>query len=291
MPINEPVPSEERNFGSYLYPGNCLDLMSELDDNIIDACITDPPYGIRHLGNAWDNGLPPIEIWKEVYRVLAPGAHLVAAAAAKRYHHLATQLEQVGFEIRDMVVWHYSQSAPGSSQGVEGEWRSEAKRNHEPWVVARKPMDGNLGENWQKWGLGGVLVGEAGKPGWNTNVAIVPKPDKKERDLGLGGFQMKITAGAASKHKRKGGAYNAGLNLNDHPTVKPLKLVRRLVRMYTPTGGLVFDPFMGSGTTGMAAVADGYGFFGAEMDPSHFEKADARINHAYDHPDDIPFAE
>lgn len=280
-----------QGFGSILFPGDCRDFLAEIADNSIDACITDPPYGIRHLGNAWDHGLPSIDVWHEVFRVLAPGAHLVAATAAKRYHHLATQLEQVGFEIRDMFVWHYNQSAPGSSQGVESEWRSEAKRNHEPWVVARKPLDGKLGENWKTWRVGGVLVGEAGKPGWNTNVAIVRKPDKAERDLGLSGFPIKITAGADSKHKRKGGAYNAGMNRNDHPTVKPLKLVRRLVRMYTPQGRAVLDPFMGSGTTGMAAAADGYVFFGAEMDPDHFEKANARIHHAYEHPEDIPLAD
>lgn len=288
MPINERVPESERTFGGQLLQGDCMGLLEMIEDNYVDACITDPPYGIRHLGNAWDAGLPSIEIWREVYRVLAPGAHLVAATAAKRYHHLAMQLEEVGFEIRDMVVWHYTQSAPGSSQGIEGEWRSEAKRNHEPWVVARKPLDGTLGENWKKWRVGGVLVGEAGKPGWNTNVVTIQKPDKSERDLGLANFPVKITAGAESKHKRKGGAFNAGMNKNDHPTVKPLKLARRLIRMYCPTGGLVLDPFMGSGTTGMAAVADGYLFFGAEMDPNHFEKASARIQHAWQDPDSVP---
>jgi site-specific DNA-methyltransferase (adenine-specific) len=53
---------------------------------------------------------------------------------------------------------------------------------------------------------------------------------------------------------------------NDHPTVKPTDLMRYLVRLITPPGGVVLDPFMGSGTTGVAAVLDGFGFVGIDQD-------------------------
>ncbi len=62
--------------------------------------------------------------------------------------------------------------------------------------------------------------------------------------------------------------------------MKPLHLMRWLVRLVTPPGGLVCDPFMGSGTTGMAAVGQGFRFVGVEMEADHMQIARARIEHA-----------
>jgi site-specific DNA-methyltransferase (adenine-specific) len=67
---------------------------------------------------------------------------------------------------------------------------------------------------------------------------------------------------------------------NHHPTVKPTDLMRWLVRLVTPPGGLVWDPFMGSGSTGKAAMLEGFRFAGADLDPDHVEIARARIAHA-----------
>ena len=70
---------------------------------------------------------------------------------------------------------------------------------------------------------------------------------------------------------------------NNHPTVKPLALMRYLAKLTaTPTGGVVLDPFMGSGTTGMAAVYEGRDFIGIELEPEYFEIATARVQHALD---------
>jgi site-specific DNA-methyltransferase (adenine-specific) len=64
---------------------------------------------------------------------------------------------------------------------------------------------------------------------------------------------------------------------NHHPTVKPLSLMRWLVRLVTPPGGVVLDPFTGSGTTGMAAVMEGFAFIGVEQDAEYIEIARRRI--------------
>lgn len=66
---------------------------------------------------------------------------------------------------------------------------------------------------------------------------------------------------------------------NIHSTVKPIALMRYLVKMITPTGGMVLDPFMGSGSTGVACVQEGFNFIGVEMDKEYFEIAKARIEH------------
>ena len=66
---------------------------------------------------------------------------------------------------------------------------------------------------------------------------------------------------------------------NVHPTVKPIDLMRWLCRLVTPAGGLILDPFLGSGTTGIAAVLEGYAFVGIEREPDYMQIAQARIAH------------
>ena len=66
---------------------------------------------------------------------------------------------------------------------------------------------------------------------------------------------------------------------NNHPTVKPAELMAYLCRLVTPPGGVVLDPFMGSGSTGKAAVREGFHFMGIEMDPEYLAIAEARIRH------------
>lgn len=66
---------------------------------------------------------------------------------------------------------------------------------------------------------------------------------------------------------------------NTHPTVKPITLMRHLVRLVTPPGGIVLDPFTGSGSTGIAAVMEGARFIGMELDPDYIKIARARIKH------------
>lgn len=70
-----------------------------------------------------------------------------------------------------------------------------------------------------------------------------------------------------------------GPERNTHPTVKPIALMRWLIRLVTPQGGLVLDPFLGSGTTGIAAALEGFDFVGVERDPGYMRIAQARIAH------------
>ena len=66
---------------------------------------------------------------------------------------------------------------------------------------------------------------------------------------------------------------------NNHPTVKPTDLMAYLCRLVTPPAGVVLDPFMGSGSTGKAAIREGFQFVGIEMDPEYLAIAEARIKH------------
>ena len=97
-----------------LLHGDCLDRLRELPDCSVDACVTDPPYGLRFMGKAWDYDVPQAEVWREVLRVLKPGGHLLAFAGTRTQHRMAVQIEDAGFEIRDMIAWVYGSGFPKS---------------------------------------------------------------------------------------------------------------------------------------------------------------------------------
>lgn len=97
-----------------LHSGDCLDILPTLAECSIDSCVTDPPYGLSFMGRNWDHGVPGIEFWREVYRTLKPGAHLVAFGASRGYHRMACAIEDAGFDIRDSLCWLYGCGFPKS---------------------------------------------------------------------------------------------------------------------------------------------------------------------------------
>ncbi|HDS1222162.1 TPA: site-specific DNA-methyltransferase [Stenotrophomonas maltophilia] len=107
------------------------------------------------------------------------------------------------------------------------------------------------------------------------------KATRADRDAGLDAFS-KSAAGMVSNTSgqhmtRRDEGYQVALRANHHPTVKPTDLMRYLCRLVTPAGGMVLDPFMGSGSTGKAAVLEGFQFIGIELDPAYAAIAEARI--------------
>ena len=88
-----------------------------------------------------------------------------------------------------------------------------------------------------------------------------------------------------------GGADTRGrpvpVNANVHPTVKPIAVMRWLCRLITPPGGVVLDPFLGSGTTGCAAMLEGFHFVGIEKEAEYAAIAEARIKHWASEADDV----
>lgn len=129
---------------------------------------------------------------------------------------------------------------------------------------------------------------EAGDPGYGDSGSAArffycAKANKKERNEGLDGFVPKRDSdrlrddgiGGDNPRNRSNAA-----KLNHHPTVKPTELMRYLCRLVTPPNGTVLDPFCGSGSTGKAAVLEGFSFVGIEQDAEYADIAKARIRHA-----------
>ena len=116
------------------------------------------------------------------------------------------------------------------------------------------------------------------------------KASKRDRDEGCEGFEKRQANQIASKDGGGGGwSKDAEKNPNNpranaHPTVKPTDLMRYLCRLVTPPGGVVLDPFMGSGSTGKAAVLEGFNFIGIEREAEYIDIARARIDHVTKEP-------
>lgn len=103
------------------------------------------------------------------------------------------------------------------------------------------------------------------------------KASKKDRDEGLEGFAKDTTDDGRDTPIDNPYLRGKTERHNTHPTVKPTDLMAYLCRLVTPPGGVVFDPFMGSGSTGKAALREGFGFIGCEMDAAYFAIAQARL--------------
>lgn len=94
--------------------GNNLDLLKTLTDNSVDSIVTDPPYGLSFMNKKWDYDVPSVEFWKEAYRVLKHGGHVLSFGGTRTYHRMVVNIEDAGFEIRDQIMWLYGSGFPKS---------------------------------------------------------------------------------------------------------------------------------------------------------------------------------
>ena len=97
-----------------LHHGDCLDVLAQMPSASVDAIVTDPPYGLSFMGKGWDYQVPSVEIWEQCLRVLKPGGHLLAFAGTRTQHRMCVNIEDAGFEIRDMIAWVYGSGFPKS---------------------------------------------------------------------------------------------------------------------------------------------------------------------------------
>lgn len=295
--------------------GDCFEVLQTLDECGVDACVTDPPYGLGLMGKHWDKGVPDLDIWREVYRVLKPGAHLLSFFGTRTYHRGVVAIEDAGFEIRDQIGWLYGSGFPKSlnvGKKVDGwdGWGTALKPAWEPIVVARKPFKGTVAANVLEYGTGGINVDAcrveyasnadkgsatpqgrctakggalAGKVQNDRARVEFERPEQKGRfpanvihdgsDEALAEFPndaARFFYCAKASKKERGAA-------NNHPTVKPIALMRYLVRLVTPPDGVVLDPFAGSGTTLVAATLEHFRYIGIEQEEAYHQTAIDRL--------------
>ena len=371
-----------KDMNPLLFEGDCLELMQCLPDCCIDAVVTDPPYGLSFMNKGWDHAVPPVAVWQECFRLLKPGGHLLAFAGTRTQHRMCCNIEDAGFQIRDMIAWVYGSGFPKShdiskaidkAAGAEREvigpskyaarkpngsagvhsvglndspgcdltapatpeakqwqgWGTALKPAFEPVTVARKPLAGTVADNVLQHGTGGLNIDAcriaapdapegrsrhgggiqgngssfelpdsrssmpAGRYPANfihdgSPEAVAPlqgnhrffycaKADQSDRDAGL---SKAISTGPERSNRDDIDNPYIGTRSparNNHPTVKPLALMKYLCRLVTQPGGVVLDPFMGSGTTGRACLEEGFIFVGMEKDPDYFKLCQQRV--------------
>jgi site-specific DNA-methyltransferase (adenine-specific) len=144
-------------------------------------------------------------------------------------------------------------------------------------------------------GLPGKIYSDIGGA---SRFFYCPKTPKSDRNEGLDDFETKKSSSMSGRRNAEDMSSSkidndvtgrfVTLRQNIHPTVKPTDLMAYLIRLVTPKGGIVLDPFMGSGSTGKAAVREGMNFIGIERENEYFEIAEARINWEINKPTSKP---
>ena len=135
--------------------GDAIEVLSGQPDDFVDAIVTDPPYELGFMGRAWDGqGIAySVDLWKQCFRVLKPGGHLLAFGGTRTAHRMACAVEDAGFEIRDSIAWLYGSGFPKSldvskaidkAAGAEREVVGEHRR-HGGGSAVSGSMSGPLG--------------------------------------------------------------------------------------------------------------------------------------------------
>ena len=160
-----------------LYHGDCLEELKKLDDNSVDAVVTDPPYGLSNtkpaqvadvlkawvtgdtesvpakkggfMGKDWDSFVPPPAVWEECMRVLKPGGHMAVFAGARTQDLMGMSIRLAGFEIRDNLGWIYGSGFPKSmdvSKAIDKAAGAERTEGAREWSGGGRSA-GIMGEN------------------------------------------------------------------------------------------------------------------------------------------------
>ena len=274
---------------------DCREYMTSMTDNSVALIVTDPPYFIDGMGDDWNNdilrnrikasgviGSLPVgmkfdtkqglrlqdflrPIASEWMRIMKPGGFVLCFSQNRLVHHTAMTIERAGFEIRDVLAWNYEGQAKAFSQEhfirkrhipekekqrlikkLGGRKTPQLKPQCELIVMAQAPREGTFVDNWDKWKTGLIDI---------KNPLIQPT-------------RFPGTVIPVSKPRQRHG----------HMTAKPVDLLRHLIRIFSTEDALVFDPFVGSGSIGVAARMENRNFVGSEIDSAMAANAEKRIN-------------
>ena len=283
-----------------LLVGDCSTVLADMSSASVHLVVTDPPYFLDRLDDGWSHekiehsrkyadtigGLPIgmkfdsdqgrrlqeflTPIATELFRLLKPGAFMLMFAAPRLSHRTAVAIEDVGFEVRDILAWHFRGKAQFKAfrmnhfvnrrddmtdaekkdviYRLDGRRTPQLRPQYEAIVLAQKPREGTFVNNWLTYETG--LIDAA-----QTLDGNVP--------------QTVMTVEKQAKDK-----------FNGHLTAKPVILIEHLIRVFSAKGQTVLDPFVGSGSTCLAARRCGRHSVGIDINPGYIEIAHKRLERA-----------
>ena len=252
-----------------LHLGDCMDVMQGIPDGSVDLTVTSPPYDNLRTYNG-NNDQWGEHVWRAViadlYRVTADGGAVVWVVkdATIKGSETGTSFKQAlwamecGFNLHDTMIWDKPYILPLRSNRYEN--------SSEYMFVFSKgpPSTANLIKDKPNKGAGRKITGHKrgadGKPVPLVNVGT---------DVVIAEFGTRHNVWVIDA--------NRGRNGYNHPASFPLQLATDHILSWSNPGDTVLDPFLGSGTTGVAAANTGRRFVGIEMDASYFAIAQARI--------------
>lgn len=180
--------------------GDVTEVLKTLPANFFDAVLSDPPYGISFMGKEWDRGVPSAATYRELSRVLKPGAFGLHFGGTRMWHRLAVNLEDAGFELRDTVMWLYGSGFP-KSHNISKALEAKARTGSSSPTAQRKAA---MGESYAPTPL-------AGTPGYGTTGNF------SNKDTGSTGIE--VTTPSAKQWDGYGTALK--------PAVEPALLVQK----------------------------------------------------------------
>jgi len=262
----------------------------------------------------------PMQEWHQAWatealRVLKPSHYLLAFGGTRTWHRLACALEDAGFEIRDTLMWLYGSGFPKGKACLKPAWEPiilarkpgpmRALGIEECRVGIGERVQSGAGDACGVW-FGGkedsyelgtgrqyhnsgrypanLILDEEGDEEWRRYFYCA-KASRSERNAGCEGMDAVLCqtgCGGDMPTDDKGHDRDRfkTTQQNHHPTVKPLALMRWLVKLVAYPGDLVLDPFAGSGSTGVACAMEGREFIGIEREAEYLEIAKRRIEAA-----------
>ena len=270
------------------------------------------------------------EQWaQECIRVLKPGGFIISFSSQRTCHRMTCALEDAGFEIKDVINWIYFSGMPKGTRSKDKNMGPTLKPCTEPAVLAKKPLSENNNENQYKKTKTGFLHIEVCRFPFGSTHWLGPNDDSMLKQWEKPIFSNITSSGRylgankdddytaidLSSYKPDNGRYPANIfhckkanirekdagikkssqnqnkRRNFHPSVKPLKLMRWLIKLVTPKNGKVLDPFLGSGTTAVACMLDGYKCVGIELNKDYHSIINSRVKYAYENSNNQDFTE
>lgn len=252
-----------------VYKADCLNIMSQIPDSSIDACITDPPYNISgHKGRkeigwmksnkywteeknfskidaSWDKYKEDdydnfTYLWiKEITRIVKPNGNIAIFGTYHNIYKIGNILQTLNLRIINSLVWYKRNAFPNITQRMFCE-----STEHIIWAT------NNSNQKAKNWTFNYKLMKEINGGKQMRNLFDIPMTKASEKTYGK------------------------------HPTQKPLELIQHLILALTKENDIVIDPFMGSGTTGVAAIKHKRNFIGIEIDDNYVRLAEKRIKNS-----------